>query len=171
MSTESRLLDCGGAGERVDATGPVTPVQSVVALLAPALAPAVLDDPVRHLLLEQREVVLPEPHDEDAVVDPVRAAEELEGVTDSSLVELHSIGIETDRDGAVLQEPLSHLGLILADLDPAGDPGGHLGPVELAGLVHTVVAVVGLSLQPADLQESLRGQIVNIKMVRWCLWF
>ena len=101
------------------------------------------------------------------MVDPVRAAEELEGVADSSLVELHSIGIETNRDGAILQQPLSHLSLILTDLDSPGNAGSNFRPVELAGLVHTVVAVVSLSLQPADLQESLRGEIVNIKMVRW----
>ena len=101
------------------------------------------------------------------MVDSIGTAEELEGMADSSLVELHSIGIETDRDGAVLQEPLSHLSLILTDLDPPGNPGSNLRPVELAGLVHTVVAVVSLRLQPADLEESLRRGI-NIKIVvRW----
>ena len=62
------------------------------------------------------------------MVHTVRTAEELEGVADSSLVELHSIGIETNRDGAVLQEPLSHLSLILTDLDPPGNPGSNLRP-------------------------------------------
>ena len=52
------LLHSGGAGESVDATGAVTSVQSVVALLSPAGTPAVLDQPVRHLLLKQREIIL-----------------------------------------------------------------------------------------------------------------
>ena len=99
------------------------------------------------------------PDYENAVVHTVRTAEELEGVADSSLVELHSIGIETNRDGAVLQEPLSHLSLILTDLHSSGDPGSYLRPVELAGLVLAVVAVVSLSLQSADLEDRLVGDI------------
>ena len=98
------------------------------------------------------------------MIDTVRTAEELEGMTDSSLVELHSVGIETHRDGAVLQEPLSHLSLILTDLHPSSDPGSDLGPVELAGLVLPVVAVVRLSLQAADLEDGLGGEM-DIK--RW----
>ena len=98
------------------------------------------------------------------MIDTVRTAEELEGMADSSLVELHSVGIETHRDGAVLQEPLSHLSLILTDLLPSGNPGGNLRPVELAGLVLPVVAVVRLSLQSTDLEDRLGGEI-DIK--RW----
>ena len=96
------------------------------------------------------------------MVHTVRAAEELEGMADSSLVELHSVGIETNRDGSVLQQPLSHLSLVLADLHPSSHPGSNLRPVELAGLVLAVVAVVRLSLQPANLQERLGGEF-NVK--------
>ena len=57
-SSVSPSLHSGGAGEGVDAAAAVAPVQPVVARLAPARAPRVLDDPERHLLLKHRIVVL-----------------------------------------------------------------------------------------------------------------
>lgn len=73
----------------VDAATAVAPVDPVVALLAPPGAPAVLDDPVRHVLLEQRVVVDAEADDEHAVVQVVRVAEELPRVSDTAPVKLH----------------------------------------------------------------------------------
>ena len=95
------------------------------------------------------------------MIDSIGAAEELEGVAHTALVELHGVGIETDRDGTVLEKPLGHLSLILTDLHPTSNPGRHSRPVELARLVLPVVAVVRLSLQTSDLQDSLRQNIID----------
>ena len=135
------LLHSGGAGESVDATCSVSSEQSVVSLLPPARAPGVLDDPVGHLLVEQRVLVLPKANDQHSMVNAwkkvtrehfgqfitIRAAEELPRVGYTAFVELHSVCVQADRDWAILEEPLKgkskkrsllveylgHLGLIL----------------------------------------------------------
>ena len=89
--------------------------EAVIALLAPAWAPGVLDEPVGKLLVEQRVVVLPVAHDQHAVVHAARVAHELEGVAAAAAVELHRVGVEARADGAILQQPLPHLGLVLSD--------------------------------------------------------
>lgn len=99
------------------------------------------------------------------MVDSIGTAEELEGMADSSLVELHSIGIETNRDGSILEEPLSHLSLVLSNLHPAADSGGHSRSVELAGLVLPVVPVVSLRFEAPDLEQSLKHKKRIIKSI------
>ena len=81
-------LHDGRGGHLVDAAAAVAPVDPVVALLAPRGAPAVLDDPVRHVLLEERVVVRAEADEEHPVVQAVRVAQELPGVGHSAEVEL-----------------------------------------------------------------------------------
>ena len=60
------------AGHHVDPTGAVSPVQTIVAKLSPALSPGVLDDPVRHLLVEQRVLVLPKANNQHSMVNAWR---------------------------------------------------------------------------------------------------
>ena len=88
FSLTINLFDDGGGGHLVDAAAAVAPVDPVVALLAPAGAPAVLDDPVGHVLLEERVVVDAEAHDQHAVVQALRVAQELPGVSHSAPVKL-----------------------------------------------------------------------------------
>ena len=113
------------ASHHVDPTGAVPTVKTIVALLSPALSPGVLDDPVRHLLVEQRVLVLPEANNQHSVVDAwkesllermwecftIRAAEELPWVGNTAFVELHGVRIQANRDWAVFEEPLKDGGL------------------------------------------------------------
>jgi len=66
------LGDNSRASHHVDPTGAVPSEETVVALLSPALSPGVLDDPVWHLLVEQRVLMLPEANNQDSVVDTWR---------------------------------------------------------------------------------------------------
>ncbi len=54
-----------------------------------------------------------ESNDENSVVDAAAGAEELEWVRNAAHVELHGVGVDPDGDGAVLHQPLGHLGLVL----------------------------------------------------------
>ena len=108
------------ASHHVDPTGAVPSVQTVVALLSPALSPGVLDYPVWHLLVEQRVLVLPEANNQHSMVNAwrerllegrweyitIRAAEELPRVRHTAFVELHCVRIQADRNWAVFEEPL-----------------------------------------------------------------
>jgi len=96
-------------------------------------------------------------HNENSVVKTIWAAEEGERMANPSHVELHGEGIEGHRDGAILHQPLRHLGLILGNLHPASHSHSNLGPVELALLILPVIAVLLLSLKAAYLQEGLVG--------------
>ena len=60
------------ASHHVDPAGAVPAVQPVVSLLSPALSPGVLNDPVRHLLVEQRVLVLPEANNQHSMVNAWR---------------------------------------------------------------------------------------------------
>ena len=60
------------ASHHVDPTGAVPTIQTIVAKLSPALSPGVLDDPVRHLLVEQRVLVLPKANNQHSVVNAWR---------------------------------------------------------------------------------------------------
>jgi len=93
----------------------------------------------------------------NSVVEPAGAAEEGEGVAHPAHIELHGKRIEGNADGAVLEEPLGHLLLVLGDLDPPAHPDRHLGPVELARFVLPVVAIFFLSLQPSNVHQGLVG--------------
>ncbi len=81
------------------------------------------------------------------MVESRLGAEELPGVRDAAHVELHGVGIDPNGDGPVLDQPLSHLGLVLGNLDAAIDRHLHLGLVEVALLVHGIVLVVILGLK------------------------
>ena len=71
-----------------------------------------------------------ESDDEDSVVDSAARAQELEGVRDAAHVELHGVGVEADRDGPILGQPLRHLRLILGDFNAARHARHHTGPRE-----------------------------------------
>ena len=60
----------------------------------------------------------------------IRTAEELEGMADPAHVELHGVGVEADRDGPILGQPLRHLRLILGDFNAARHARHHTGPRE-----------------------------------------
>ena len=63
------------------------------------------------------------------MVDAAAGAEELEGVRDPAHVELHRVGVDPDRDGPVLHEPLGHLRLVGGHADAAGDGGTNLAKI------------------------------------------
>ena len=108
------------ASHHVDPAGAVPAVQPVVSLLSPALSPGVLNDPVRHLLVEQRVLVLPEANNQHSMVNAWResllermwkcftisAAEELPRVGDTAFVELHCVCVQADRNRTIFEEPL-----------------------------------------------------------------
>jgi len=89
------------------------------------------------------------------MVQGIGVTEEGERMTDASHVELHCEGIESDRDGTILDKPLSHLGFVLRYFYTSSHPDGHFGPVEHASLILPIVPILLLRLQPAYLQQGL----------------
>ena len=57
-------------------------------------------------------------YNENSVVQGLGVAQELPGVADSAVVELHRVGVDPDGDGAVLDQPLGKKGLILGKGHP-----------------------------------------------------
>lgn len=89
----ARCLNDGVHRELVEAALSVATNNAVEALLTPAGAPAVLDDPV---VLGALGTVA---HDGDTVVEAGGGAEQ--GVGDAAEVELHGASVDGDGEGAV----------------------------------------------------------------------
>jgi len=87
------------------------------------------------------------------MVNTTGAAEEGEGVADPAHVELHRESIQPHRYRTVLYQPLGHLGLVLRYLHPATHSGHDPGPVKLACLVITIIAILLLRLQTSYLKK------------------
>lgn len=141
----------------VDPACTIATVYSVVALLSPVFAPAVLDDPVRNRLATETSLVHAEADEQDSVVNVRRTAEELPRVRDAAKVKLHCIGIDSDRNGSMLHQPVGKLSLVLWQPHEALHSSLALGLVELARAVHALVRVLGLRLEASHLDDSLES--------------
>ena len=82
------------------------------------------------------------PDDEHAMVKRLRVAQELPWVGDAAIIELHSVGVDTNRNGPILQEPLGHLCLVGRHCHSSSDHGSHHALVEVTLFIVTLVLVV-----------------------------
>ncbi len=139
-------------GKLVETALAVAAHDAVVALLTPASAPAVLDDPV--VLRALRAVT----DDGNAMVEAGRRAEQ--GVGDTAEVELHGTGVDGDGERAVSRHVSSHvLFVALRKALPRRDGGSDLGLVELALSAHSSVRVICFRLKATGGDNGRHGLV------------
>eukprot|EP01137_Pigoraptor_chileana_P014279 Opistho-2@68712 len=146
-------LDGGGRGHRVEAALALSTDNAVVSLLAPGRAPRVLDDPVLLAGLCVGTIA----DNEDTVVKVLGVAEDRPGVSDTAKVELHGAGVDADRNGAILSDPGGELVLVGRERQVASDSGSDTGRLECAGVLGSLVGIVGLKVKTSNLLDLRVG--------------